>query len=100
MLFFLVRLAWAHSLGGARPLRPQGFCHHGNQDDRCDDFALVVARSATGAATAAYPNPVVMRIVRLLAAATVADDRIAFTSGTSSQNDFPAARGPIRFELV
>jgi hypothetical protein len=56
--------------------------------------------SATRAATAAYPNPVVMRIVRLLAAATVADDRIAFTSGTSSQNDFSAARGPIRFELV
>ena len=43
MPFFLVRLAWAHSLGGASPLRPQGFCHHGNQDDRRDDFALVVA---------------------------------------------------------
>ena len=55
---------------------------------------------ATGAATAPDANPVVMFIVRLLAAASVADDRIAFTSGTSPQNDLGAARGPIRFELV
>ena len=55
---------------------------------------------ATRAATAADVNPVVMRIVRLLAAASVADDRITFTSRASSQNDFVAARGPIRFELV
>jgi len=56
--------------------------------------------SATRTATTAYPDPVVVRIVRLLAAATVADDRITFTSGASSQDDFGAARGPIRFELV
>jgi len=56
--------------------------------------------STTLAKAASDPNPVVMFIMRLLAAATVADDRIAFTSGTSSQNDFSAARGPIRFELV
>ena len=55
---------------------------------------------ATRAATAAYPDPVVMRIVRLLAAASEADDRITFTSRASSQDDFGAARGPIRFELV
>ena len=55
---------------------------------------------ATGAATAPDVNPVVMLIVRLLAAASVADDRIAFTSGTSPQNDLGATRGPIRFELV
>ena len=45
-------------------------------------------------------NPVVMLIVRLLAAASMADDRIAFTSGTSPQHDFGAACGPIGFELV
>ena len=54
----------------------------------------------TGAATATDTNPVVMFIVRLLAAASVADDRITFTSGTSPQDDLRAARGPIRFELV
>jgi hypothetical protein len=42
----------------------------------------------------------VVFIVRLLATASVTDDRIAFTSGTSSQNDFGTARGPTRFELV
>ena len=56
--------------------------------------------SAARAATAAYADPVVMRIVCLLAAASVADDRITFTSGASSQNDSGAVRGPIRFELV
>ena len=54
----------------------------------------------TGAATAMDTNPVVMFIVRLLAAASVADDRINFTCRTSSQNNLDAARGPIRFELV
>ena len=54
----------------------------------------------TGAATATDINPVVMFIVRLLAAASVADDRITFTSGTSPQDDLRAARGPIRFELA
>jgi uncharacterized protein YaeQ len=39
--------------------------------------------------------PVVMLIVRLLAAASMTDDRIAFTSGASPQDDFGAARGPI-----
>jgi hypothetical protein len=42
----------------------------------------------------------VILIVRLLAAASVADDRIAFASGTSPQNNLGTARGPIRFELV
>jgi hypothetical protein len=41
-----------------------------------------------------------MLIVRLLAAASVADDRIVFASGASPQNDLGTARGPIRFELV
>ena len=55
---------------------------------------------ATGAATATDPDPVVVFIVRLFEAASVADNRIAFTSGTSPQNDLGATRGPIRFELV
>jgi len=38
--------------------------------------------------------------LRLLAAASVANDRINFTCRTSSQNNLGAARGPIRFELV
>jgi hypothetical protein len=41
-----------------------------------------------------------MLIVCLLAAAAVTDDRIAFTSGTSPQNDLGTTRRPIRFELV
>jgi hypothetical protein len=41
-----------------------------------------------------------MLIVRLLAAASVTDDRIAFTNGTSRQNDPGTACGPIGFELV
>ena len=55
---------------------------------------------ATGAATATDANPVVMRIVRLLAAASVTDDRIAFTNGASPQNGLGTACGPIGFELV
>jgi hypothetical protein len=42
----------------------------------------------------------VVFVVRLLATASVTDDRIAFTNGASPQDDFGAARGPIRFELV
>jgi hypothetical protein len=41
-----------------------------------------------------------MLIVCLLAAASMADDGIVFTSGASPQDDFNAAHGPIRFELV
>jgi len=55
---------------------------------------------ATGATTAADPDPIVMFIVRLLAAASMADDRIAFTLGTSPQDDLAAAFSPIRFELA
>jgi hypothetical protein len=55
---------------------------------------------ATGAATATDPDPVVVFIVGLLAAASMADDRIAFTNRASPQDDFRAVRGPLRFELV
>ena len=55
---------------------------------------------ATGAATATDVNPVVMLIVGLLAAASLADDRIAFTKGAAPQDDLVAASGPIVFDLV
>jgi hypothetical protein len=54
----------------------------------------------TGAATASDANPVVMLIVRLLAAASMANDRIALTNRASPQDDFGAVRRPIRFKLV
>jgi hypothetical protein len=41
-----------------------------------------------------------MRIVRLLAAASVTDDRIALTNRASPQNGLGTACGPIGFELV
>jgi hypothetical protein len=55
---------------------------------------------ATGAATAADADPVVVFIVGLLTAASMADNGIAFTSGASAQDNFGATRGPLRFELV
>jgi len=56
--------------------------------------------SATVAATAPDLDPIMVFIVRLLAAVPMADDRIAFTSGASPQDDFGAACRPIGFELV
>jgi hypothetical protein len=55
---------------------------------------------ATGAAATTNPNPIVMLIVRLLAAASVADDRIPFTGRASPQDDLVAVSGPVRFQLV
>ena len=55
---------------------------------------------AAGAATATDADPVVMLIVGLLAAASVADDRIAFASGASPQNDLVAVSCPVVFDLV
>jgi hypothetical protein len=55
---------------------------------------------ATGAATPADADPVVMLIVCLLAAASVADDRIAFTNRASPQNNLVAVYGPVVFDLV
>jgi hypothetical protein len=54
---------------------------------------------ATGATTATDADPVVMLVVRLLAAASVADDRIVFANG-ASPDDFVAVCSPIGFELV
>jgi hypothetical protein len=55
---------------------------------------------AIGATTTLDPNPVVMLIVRLLAAAAMADDRIAFTHGASPQDGLGAVCGPVGLELV
>jgi len=55
---------------------------------------------ATEAAAATNVNPIVMLIMRLLAAASVTDDRVNLTPRASPQNNLGAARGPIRFELV
>jgi hypothetical protein len=54
---------------------------------------------ATGAATATDPNPIMMLIVRLLAAASVADDRLSLTYRTSPQ-DLVAVLVPLSFKLV
>lgn len=56
--------------------------------------------AATGAVATPDPDPVVMLIVRLLAAAPMADDRIALTNGTSPQDDAGALFGPVSFELA
>ncbi len=55
---------------------------------------------ATVAEPAPDPNPIVMFIVRLLAAASVADDRIPFTNGALPQDGLGATCGPAGFELV
>ena len=55
---------------------------------------------ATTAATAPNPDPVVVCIVRLLAATSVANDQIASTKRASPQDNFGAACRPIGFELV
>jgi len=55
---------------------------------------------ATGAAAAADANPVVMLVVCLLAAASMADDGIVLTNGALPQNDLGTADGPIGFQLV
>ena len=55
--------------------------------------------SANRAAAAMDANPIVMLIVRLLAAAAMADDRIPFTCRASPQ-DLLAVSGPISFKLV
>jgi hypothetical protein len=52
------------------------------------------------AKAASDPNPVVILIVGLLAAASVANDRIALTNGASPQHDVLAVASPVGFELV
>jgi hypothetical protein len=54
---------------------------------------------ANWAATTTDANPIVILIMRLLAAAAMADDRIPFTCRASPQ-DLVAISGPISFNLV
>ena len=56
--------------------------------------------SATSAAAAMDPDPVVMLIVSLLATTSVADNRITLTNRASSQNNVSTLFGPTRFELM
>jgi hypothetical protein len=56
--------------------------------------------SAIRAATATDLNPVVILIVSLLAAASVADNRTTFTNGALRQDDLIAVSGPVSFEVV
>ena len=55
---------------------------------------------ATGAAPTANVNPVVMLVVCLLAAASMADDRIVLTNRALPQNGPGTTGGPIGFQLV
>jgi hypothetical protein len=55
---------------------------------------------ATGAPSPADVNPVVMLVVRLLTAASMADDRIAPTNRALPLNNSGATGRPIRFQLV
>ena len=55
---------------------------------------------ATGATAATDVDPVVVFIVGLLAATSVADDQIASTNRASPQDGFGAVRRPIGFQLV
>jgi hypothetical protein len=57
-------------------------------------------RPATVAATPPDFDPVVMLIVRLLAATSMANDRIAFTHRASPQHDLGATGGPIAFHPI
>jgi len=54
---------------------------------------------ANWAATPTDTNPIMILIVRLLAAAAVADDRIPFTF-RALPRDLVAVSGPISFKLV
>ena len=57
-------------------------------------------RPATVAATAPDFDPVVILIVRLLAATSMADDRIAFTHRAAPQDDLGAPFRPVGFEPI
>jgi hypothetical protein len=50
--------------------------------------------------TASDPNPIVLFIVSLLAAATMPDDRLALANRASTQDDLGASCRPIGSEVV
>jgi hypothetical protein len=55
---------------------------------------------AIDATAAMNPDPVVVRVVRLLAATTVTDDRIAFAYRASPQDDLVAVPSPVACKLA
>ena len=55
---------------------------------------------AAGTAATTDANPVVMLVVCLFAAVSMADDRIVLTNGALPQNGIGTAGGPIGFQLV
>ncbi len=76
----------------------------------CDQAVMAVGRrewrqegkrlSASAAETAANPDPIMVFIMRLFAAATVTDDGILLTNRAPAQDDFRARLGPIGFEVA
>ncbi len=56
--------------------------------------------SASAAETAANPDPIMVFIMRLFAAATVTDDGILLTNRAPAQDDFRARLGPNGFEVA
>jgi hypothetical protein len=57
-------------------------------------------RPAIGTAAAMDPNPIVMLVVGLLAAAAMTDDRIVFTNRASAYDDRVAGLCPVGRKLV
>ena len=57
-------------------------------------------RPTIGAAAAMDPNPVMMLVVGLLAAAAVTNDGISFTNRTVTENVFVAVYRPVGFKLL
>ena len=56
--------------------------------------------STSVTAAASDPNPIVMFIVSLLAAATMPDYRLAFTNRALPQDDLGASGGPIGSQVA
>src|SRR5262245_64927497 len=56
--------------------------------------------AAAVAEAAANPDPIMVFIMRLLAAAAVTDDGVLGTNGASAQDDSRARLSPIGFEVV
>jgi len=76
----------------------------------CDEAVVAVGRregrqEREGLVTAiadatANPDPIVMFVMRLFAAAAMADDRVLGADRATAQDDFRGCLGPIGFEVV
>ena len=56
--------------------------------------------TAAAAKAAANPDPIVVFVMGLFAAAAMADNRVLGTNRASAQDDFPASLGPVGVEVV